>query len=112
MMDAQGHAEIESEIIDREKLILEMILMQLRLVEGLSIPDFQERVGLSSKEVFGDTLDRLASDGLLTVTDDWIAFTREGRLVGDFVISELSSSVATEVQRSLPVLANIATVSM
>lgn len=107
MMDAQGHTEIESEIIDREKLILEMVLMQLRLVEGLSIPDFQERIGLSPKEVFNGTLDRLASDGLLTVTRDRIAFTREGRLVADRILRSLAEAMPTlgRAERELPVLA-------
>ncbi len=103
MMDAQGLAEIESEIIDREKLILEMILMQLRLVEGLSIPDFQERIGLSPKEVFNGTLDRLASDGPLTITRDRIAFTRDGRLVADRVMGELARASSLPAERELEI---------
>ena len=34
MMDECGHAEVESETIEGETLMLEMILMQLRLNEG------------------------------------------------------------------------------
>lgn len=103
LMDSQGHAEVESEEIDREKLILEMILMQLRLVEGLSVADFERRVGLSPGEVFNGTLDRLASDGLLTVTRDRIAFTREGRLVGDRVMGELARVSFLPAERELEI---------
>jgi len=91
MMDAQGHAEAESEVIDSRTLMTEMIMMQLRLVEGLSIADFCGRTGADPVALFGDTLDQLVERGLATVSETHIALTRSGRLVADRIIVELAS---------------------
>lgn len=89
MVDEHGHAEAESEAIDTETLITEMIMMQLRLIEGLSIEAFRRRTGLDPIALFAQTLDPLTDRGLLTVSETHIAFTRRGRLVGDAIMAEL-----------------------
>ncbi|MCH7592063.1 MAG: radical SAM family heme chaperone HemW [Planctomycetes bacterium] len=88
-MDEHGHAEAESETIDTEKLITEMVMMQLRLVEGLSIESFRHRTGMDPVGLFGTTLDDLKRRGVLTVSDTHIALTQDGRLVSDAVMREL-----------------------
>ncbi len=93
MIDEHGHAEDESETIDTEKLITEMVMMQLRLVEGLSIESFRRRTGLDPVGLFGTTLHDLKRRGVLTVSDAHIALTHGGRLVGDAVMRELVSCV-------------------
>lgn len=92
-MDERGHAEAESETIDTEKLITEMVMMQLRLVEGLSIESFRRRTGLDPVALFGSTLADLHRREVLTVSDTHIALTHDGRLVSDAVMRELVSSV-------------------
>lgn len=92
MVDAEGHAEAESEAIDTETLITEMIMMQLRLIEGLSIEAFRRRTGLDPISLFAQTLDQLTDRGLLTVSETHIAFTRRGRLVGDAIMVELAGA--------------------
>ena len=93
MMDECGHAEVESETIEGETLMLEMILMQLRLNEGLSIGDCRVRTGVDPVVLFGDTLLRLVKQGLLTVTDARIALTHSGRLVANRVMEELAGMI-------------------
>ncbi len=88
-MDTQGNAEAESEVIDTPKLITEMIMMQLRLVEGLSIADFRQRIGLDPIALFGHALDRLIHQGFATVSGTHVALTRQGRLLSNAVIREL-----------------------
>ena len=92
MIDSQGHAEVESEVTDTRKLMTEMIMMQLRLAEGLSIGSFRERVGIDPLRLFEDVLVRLLDFGLVTVSDTHIALTRKGRLVSDAVVAELTSA--------------------
>lgn len=104
-IDERGHAEAEHEIIDSEKLALEMILMQLRLNEGLSIRDFRRRTGLDPRITFAAALQRRVSDGLLTVNADRIALTRSGRLVANHVMVELAREIGTSPDVPLPVLA-------
>lgn len=103
MIEREGHAEVESETIDTDMLITEMVMMQLRLNEGLSIAAFRERVGADPRETFGDTLTRLVDLGLVTMSETHIALTRSGRLVANTVIADLTST-ARPVGLALPVL--------
>lgn len=91
MMDERGHAEVESEVITAELLSTEMIMMQLRLVEGLSISAFRQRIGMDPIALFRETLKRLTELGNVKVTDTHIALTRMGRLVSDAVIRDLAT---------------------
>ncbi|MCH7924550.1 MAG: radical SAM family heme chaperone HemW, partial [Planctomycetes bacterium] len=90
MIDEQGHAEAETETLDRSAILLETIMMQLRLTEGMSILSFRERVGVDPLELFGDTLARLVKGGLVARNDDHIALTRQGQLVANAVIWDLA----------------------
>ncbi len=101
MIDEFGHAEVESELIEGETLMLEMILMQLRLNEGLSIADFRNRTGVDPLVLFGDTLSRLIEQGLLMADCQRIALTSAGRLVANRVIEELAATIHPE-SRALP----------
>ncbi len=92
MIDSQGHAEAETEVVDTAMLMTEMIMMQLRLVEGLSIADFSGRTGVNPVQRFAATLTRLVDLGFLTVSNSHIALTRDGRLVGDAVMAELAGA--------------------
>ncbi len=95
MMDQHGHAEAESEIIEGETLMLELILMQLRLNEGLSVSEFHRRTGHHPHIVFGDALPRLCESGLIVSSSNRIALTRAGFLQANYVISELSAALRT-----------------
>jgi len=103
-IDQTGHAELESEVIEGVTLMLEMILMQLRLVEGLSIADFETRTGVNPLSLFQDVLKRLAPKRVLTVTDTHIALTRRGRLIADRIMTELACAI-DRPSIPLPVLA-------
>ena len=90
MIDEQGHAEAETETLDRSAILLETIMMQLRLTEGMSILSFRERVGVDPLELFSDTLAKLVKGGLVARNDDHIALTRQGQLVANAVIWDLA----------------------
>ncbi len=90
MMDERGRAEAESETLDRQMRLTEMIMMQLRLAEGLSIAAVRRRAGFDPLALFGDSLRRLGSLGFVSVSDTHIALTAEGRLVADAVINDLA----------------------
>lgn len=90
LMDSQGHAEADTEIIDTPRLMTEMIMMQLRLIEGLSVSAFREATGSDPVALFGSTLQRLVELGKVIVSDTHIALTRAGLLVSDAVMAELA----------------------
>ena len=95
-IDAQGHAEAESESLDTQAVILEMILMQLRLNEGLSIESFRRRTGHDPRELFGGALGRLVDQRSLVVSDHAISLTRQGRLICNAVMTELATVLPLE----------------
>ena len=103
LIERDGHAEVESEIIDTEMLIVELVMMQLRLNEGLSIAVFRERIGVDPRDSFGDALTRLVDLGLVAVSDTHIALTRSGRLVANTVVAELAA-VPRQADHALPIL--------
>jgi oxygen-independent coproporphyrinogen-3 oxidase len=72
----------------------EMVMMQLRLYEGLSISVFSDRVGATPHAVFGGTLERLTELGVLTASDSHVALTNRGRLVANAVMAELTTAAA------------------
>jgi oxygen-independent coproporphyrinogen-3 oxidase len=103
LIERDGHAEVDSEIIDTEMLIVELVMMQLRLNEGLSIAVFRERIGVDPRDSFGEALMRLVDLGLVTVSDTHIALTRSGRLVANTVVAELAA-VPRQADLALPIL--------
>jgi oxygen-independent coproporphyrinogen-3 oxidase len=95
MIETDGVAEGFRETIGGETLMLEMVMLQLRLVEGLSIDDFRVRTGCEPRALFGPVLDRFVTSGHLTATDTRIALTREGFLVADSIITALATRCGT-----------------
>ncbi len=91
-MDRQGQAEAESEMIVGPTLMNELILMQLRLVEGLPIADFRRRTGTDPLILFEVPLARLVDLDLVRVSDTHIALTGRGQLVADSVMVELAAA--------------------
>lgn len=89
MMESQGHAEADTETLTVEMLMAELVMMQLRLVEGLGLDRFCRRTGIEPQTLFGDVLPRFADAGLLTISPTHIALTRKGFLVADAVIRDL-----------------------
>jgi oxygen-independent coproporphyrinogen-3 oxidase len=98
MMDELGHAEAESETLDTPTIITELIMMQLRLVQGLSLASFRRRTDLDPLELFAPALAPLTEQGLVTVSDTHIALTRTGRLVADAVIAELACAYTDDTR--------------
>ena len=94
MIGAQGCAEAQSEIVNAGMLMTEMIMMQLRLNEGLMIAEFRERTGVDVLLRCTAMLKRQVDLGLVTVSDTHLALTPKGRLVADAVITELAASCA------------------
>lgn len=103
LIERDGHAEVETETIDTEMLIVELVMMQLRLKEGLSIAAFRERIGVDPRDSFGDALTRLVALGLVAVSETHIALTRSGRLVANTVIADLAA-VPRPANLALPIL--------
>lgn len=90
MMNEHGAAVIETEQITPEKVVLEIIMMQLRLNEGIDVAEFHRRTGLDPFKLFEDRLDQLQARGLVRTDDTHIALTRAGSLLANSIMTELA----------------------
>ena len=85
-----GHGTEAGEVLDRDTVAAEFVMMGLRLVEGVSLPAFEEAVGHPLAEhLAGERLERLVRVGLLALDAATLRATPRGRPVLDAVIGEL-----------------------
>lgn len=81
-----GHwPEVDAEVISPELERAEMLMMGLRLAEGVTEVDFSARFSVSLAEVYGATIARLAEIGLVLWDGECLRFSPQGRLLGNQV---------------------------
>jgi oxygen-independent coproporphyrinogen-3 oxidase len=73
------------EVLSREQAMGEMMMMGLRLREGVSNARFRGRFGQGLGEVFGRELEELAEQGLIEWGGERARLTARGRLLGNRV---------------------------
>lgn len=93
MVEDTGCAEIESEALTTEMRILEIILMQFRLTEGINLRRFREITGRDALELFAPKLPRFVDEGWMIAGDTHIALTRRGMMVANTIMGEFAACV-------------------
>ena len=89
-VERDGHGSTAEERIPAADRAREMLLMGLRLTEGIDAARFLARTGISLVEALDpDTLDRGQDAGYLTFTGGRLEATAEGRLRLDALLAEL-----------------------
>ncbi len=78
-IESTGAAIDETIPIPRETAVEEMLMMGLRLVEGVSRQRLEAVAGRAVEELFADTLPRLVDAGFLTLDRECLAATSAGR---------------------------------
>jgi len=78
----------ETEQLSKEDQAREAIMLALRMVEGLHVPKFEQRFGLSLQQLAGDAIQRHRAAGLLECHDEHLRLTRDGLLISDFVVAD------------------------
>jgi oxygen-independent coproporphyrinogen-3 oxidase len=87
-VERDGHGSTAEESLDSATRAREMILMGLRLREGISTQRFLARTGIRIDEALDpDILDRAAAEGYMVLTDDVLRATDEGRLRLDSLLA-------------------------
>jgi len=66
-----------------------MVMMGLRLIEGVSRPRLEALADADVETLFGPRLTRLIEGGFLTLDDDRLAATEAGRRVLNAVLAAL-----------------------
>lgn len=73
---------LSHQVTSREKIEEEMFL-GLRLLKGVSKRHFQEKIGRPMKSIYGQQIERLKAQGLLTENGDRVALTKKGVFLGN-----------------------------
>lgn len=96
-MDLHEHAEAESESVTEETYALEMILMQLRLNEGLSLERLSSYASQEAHLRISREVEQLVAEGRMRVSGTNASLTRDGRLIANRVISRLADALLCPV---------------
>jgi putative oxygen-independent coproporphyrinogen III oxidase len=97
-VNEHGHGIETREGLDLTTQLEEMILMGLRLREGIPYSRFEAMTGLPlSKIVDWSRINSLRDDNLLELTDSHVKATPQGRLVLNYVIERISKAIFSTV---------------
>ena len=100
-VESSGHGTEASGPIDRKGRATEMVLMGLRLAEGVSLPRFEAIVGAPFAALFPDTaLAPLVAGGLLAHGRQSVRATARGRAVLDGILDHLLGAMVQPVKSS------------
>ena len=76
---------IEQITVSRKEKMEEEMFLGLRKMEGVSPKLFKQRFSADIEDVFGDTIKRMVSEGLLEISEGRIKLTQSGKLMGNEV---------------------------
>ena len=103
-IESGGDAVVESETLTGADLAMETLMLQLRLIDGLSLEAFATRTGIDLRAVAAGSIERMCSMGFLEESAGRLRLTRQGLLMADAVISELAWELDKRRNVSLPVI--------
>ncbi|WP_417909672.1 radical SAM family heme chaperone HemW [Candidatus Electronema sp. PJ] len=79
----------EEEHLENEAAFRETVVMGLRMLDGVSLPELRRRFGLDAQVYYGETLLRLMQQGLLEIVQEKLRLTAQGLLLANTVMAEL-----------------------
>lgn len=86
----ESHLDIKEKLqhLSKEEQIEEQMFLGLRMVEGVSVKNFNENFGLEFDDIYGEVTKKLIDEGLLERFDEHIRLTKKGIDVSNYVMSE------------------------
>ena len=85
----QGNLSVAEEIdLSREEQMSEFVFMGLRLTQGVSKQEFENRFDCSLEECYAPAIGKSKQRGLLIENETTITLTPRGRMLGDLVFVE------------------------
>lgn len=94
----------EREVTDRDTRVLEVLMMRMRLIDGLDLAAFEQSTGIALVRTARAAIDRLTQAGLIECDGATLKMTRRGLLLTDTVISDLAAELDTDRGLSLKVI--------
>ncbi len=92
----------ESERVEGPVLAAEIILMQLRLAEGMDLERFAQRTGIDARDALAPSLERHEAAGLVDLSGRALVLTARGRLITDTIIADLYADLFASVGVARP----------
>ena len=74
--------------LSNKDMMEEFMFLGLRMMEGISVDEFEEKFGRKFETVYGNVADKLISQGLLKKNDNRIMLTDRGIDVSNYAMSE------------------------
>jgi oxygen-independent coproporphyrinogen-3 oxidase len=106
LIKKDGHATAEREVITDAQRALEVLMMRMRLVDGLDLTEFNRCTGISLTENCRQAVARLTDAGLILCDEFKLRMTRRGLLMADTVIRELAGELDPPSGMSLNVISS------
>ena len=78
----------EEEAVTRERAMEEFMFLGLRMTEGISETEFEDRFGQPLKEIYGEALNKLEKEGLMERSSGRRRLTAAGIDVSNYVLAE------------------------
>lgn len=76
------------EVMNKEGLIFEYIMLRLRLTEGLKFADFKNKFSIDFKERYAEQIDNLTKNSLIELDADAAYLTKRGMDISNYVFSQ------------------------
>lgn len=97
-LEAGGSAVQARELPDRARAMSDWLMLRLRLVEGFSLSEFEQRFGQPLASLAGEALQRCLAAGLLEDVDT-LRLTSRGRLLHGEVTAELVACLKSSLEK-------------
>ena len=78
----------EVEVLDEKAKMEEFMFMGLRLIEGVSVTEFESRFGKRLHEIYGSVIADLREKQLLEIEGDFVRLTNKGLDVSNYCMAE------------------------
>lgn len=91
-----GYAESWSDALSEEGAIFEYFFLGLRKLAGVSMREFQQTFKLSCEGLFGDVIQELVEQKLMTLEGDILRVSREGVLLFDSILENFAEPTLQE----------------
>lgn len=87
-LNGEGGVRFDETKLSEKDMQEEYFFVGLRLVNGVSLSQFEKQFGIAAREVYPGLLERLVRDGLVDIRNDQLALTEYGMDVSNYVMAE------------------------
>lgn len=84
----ESNLEVEGETLTSEETLGETLMLGLRLREGVSLTEIENRFGVNVEGIFSEQIARLTREGFLTLSEDQLTLSHKGLLFANTVLGE------------------------